>query len=55
MWFKHLHLYRIHEQQLLSPEQMAVILDEQRAKPLGNADPAALAGLRQRVAWVAVS
>lgn len=38
MWFKHLHLYRVHEQQLLSPEQMAVILDEHAAKPLGNAD-----------------
>lgn len=46
MWFKHLHLYRIHEQQLLSPEQMAVILDEQRAKPLGNADA-------RRIGWAA--
>ncbi|KIN13452.1 recombination-associated protein RdgC [Halomonas sp. KHS3] len=46
MWFKHLHLYRIHEQQLLSPEQMAVILDEHRAKPLGNADA-------RRIGWTA--
>lgn len=46
MWFKHLHLYRIHEQQLLSPEQMAVILDEHRAKPLGNADA-------RRIGWAA--
>jgi recombination associated protein RdgC len=38
MWFKNLHLYRVHNQQLLSPEQMAVILDEHRAHPLGNAD-----------------
>ncbi|MBS3670163.1 recombination-associated protein RdgC [Vreelandella boliviensis] len=46
MWFKHLYLYRIHEQQLLSPEQMAVILDEHRAKPLGNADA-------RRLGWAA--
>ncbi|MEL7893465.1 recombination-associated protein RdgC [Vreelandella neptunia] len=46
MWFKHLHLYRIHEQQLLSPEQMAVVLDEQRAKSLGNADA-------RRLGWTA--
>lgn len=46
MWFKHLHLYRIHEQQLLSPEQMAVVLDEHRAKPLGNADT-------RRIGWAA--
>jgi len=46
MWFKHLHLYRIHEQQLLSPEQMALILDEHRAKPLGNADA-------RRLGWAA--
>ncbi|WP_337926492.1 recombination-associated protein RdgC [Vreelandella profundi] len=48
MWFKNLHLYRIHEQQLLSPEQMAVILDEHRAKPLGNADA-------RRLGWTAPS
>lgn len=46
MWFKHLHLYRIHEQQLLSSEQMAVVLDEHRAKPLGNADA-------RRIGWAA--
>ncbi|MDN3561675.1 recombination-associated protein RdgC [Vreelandella neptunia] len=46
MWFKHLHLYRIHEQQLLSPEQMAVVLDEHRAKPLGNSDA-------RRIGWAA--
>lgn len=46
MWFKHLHLYRIHEQQLLSPEQMAVVLDEHRTKPLGNADA-------RRIGWTA--
>ena len=44
MWFKNLQLYRVHNQQLLSPEQMAVILDEQRAKPLGNSDA-------RRIGW----
>ncbi|MGO3214803.1 MAG: recombination-associated protein RdgC [Halomonas sp.] len=46
MLFKHLHLYRIHEQQLLSSEQMAVALDDHRAKPLGNADA-------RRLGWTA--
>ena len=46
MWFKNLTLYRIHEQQLLSAEQMAVVLDEHRAKPLGNADA-------RRIGWAA--
>jgi recombination associated protein RdgC len=46
MWFKNLHLFRVHDQQLLSIEQMAVILDEHRAKPLGNSDA-------RRLGWTA--
>lgn len=46
MWFKNLQLYRVHAQQLLSLEQVAVILEEHRAKPLGNADA-------RRLGWAA--
>lgn len=38
MWFKHLHLYRLHDVQLLSPEQTAMAMAEHAAKPLGSAD-----------------
>ncbi|WP_339118535.1 recombination-associated protein RdgC [Halomonas sp. BMC6] len=46
MWFKHLHLYRLHDVQLLSPEQTATVLAEHAAKPLGNADA-------RRIGWTA--
>lgn len=46
MWFKNTQLYRLHAQQLLSPEQMAVILEEGRAKTLGDADA-------RRIGWTA--
>ncbi|WP_404462968.1 recombination-associated protein RdgC [Vreelandella aquamarina] len=44
MWFKHLHLYRLHGMQLLSPEQTAELLAEHASKPLGNADA-------RRIGW----
>lgn len=46
MWFKNLHLYRLHGVQLLSPEQTAVALGDHAAKPLGNADA-------RRIGWAA--
>lgn len=46
MWFKNIHLYRLHAQQLLSPEQMEAILEEGRAKTLGDADA-------RRIGWTA--
>jgi len=46
MWFKNIQLYRLHDQQLLSPEQMEAILEEGRAKPLGDADA-------RRIGWSA--
>lgn len=46
MWFKNIQLYRLHDQQLLSPEQMEAILEEGRAKPLGDADA-------RRIGWTA--
>ncbi|MBR2512726.1 MAG: recombination-associated protein RdgC [Halomonas sp.] len=46
MWFKHLHLYRLHGMQLLSPEQTAELLAEHASKPLGNADA-------RRIGWSA--
>ncbi|QPI65847.1 recombination-associated protein RdgC [Vreelandella venusta] len=46
MWFKNLHLYRLHGHQLLSPEQTAELLTEHAAKPLGNADA-------RRIGWTA--
>lgn len=46
MWFKNLHLYRLHGVQLLSPEQTATVLAEHAAKPLGNADA-------RRIGWTA--
>ncbi|RUR34506.1 recombination-associated protein RdgC [Vreelandella nanhaiensis] len=46
MWFKNLHLYRLHEVQLLSPEQMAMALTDHAAKPLGTADA-------RRLGWTA--
>ncbi|WP_301585083.1 recombination-associated protein RdgC [Halomonas alkaliantarctica] len=46
MWFKHLHLYRLHDHQLLSPEQTAELLAEHASQPLGNADA-------RRIGWAA--
>lgn len=46
MWFKNIQLYRLHAQQLLSPEQMEAILEEGRAKTLGDADA-------RRIGWTA--
>ncbi|ATH77759.1 recombination-associated protein RdgC [Vreelandella venusta] len=46
MWFKHLHLYRLHDVQLLSPEQTATVLLDHAAKPLGNAEA-------RRIGWTA--
>lgn len=46
MWFKNLHLYRLHGAQLLSPEQTATAMAEHAAKPLGTADA-------RRLGWTA--
>ncbi|MFI0474653.1 recombination-associated protein RdgC [Halomonas sp. HMF6819] len=46
MWFKHLHLYRLHEHQLLSHAQMSELLNEHAIKPLGSADA-------RRLGWTA--
>jgi len=46
MWFKHLHLYRLHEAPTLSTEAVATALGEHTAKPLGNADA-------RRIGWAA--
>ena len=46
MWFKHLHLYRLHDAPELSSEALASALQEHAAKPLGNADA-------RRLGWTA--
>lgn len=46
MWFKHLHLYRLHEAEKLSAEQLANALGDHVAKPLANADA-------RRIGWAA--
>lgn len=46
MWFKHLHLYRLHAAVEVSAEQLAAALAEHAAKPLGNADA-------RRLGWTA--
>lgn len=46
MWFKHLHLYRLHDAPELSNDALASALQEHAAKPLGNADA-------RRLGWTA--
>ena len=46
MWFKHLHLYRLHDAPELSSDALASALQEHAAKPLGNADA-------RRLGWTA--
>ncbi|UBR50231.1 recombination-associated protein RdgC [Halomonas sp. FeN2] len=46
MWFKHLHLYRLHDAPELSSDELASALQEHAAKPLGNADA-------RRLGWTA--
>ncbi|WP_438455384.1 recombination-associated protein RdgC [Vreelandella venusta] len=46
MWFKHLHLYRLHGAPELDSDTLANALDEHAAKPLGNADA-------RRLGWTA--
>lgn len=46
MWFKHLHLYRLHDAPEVSSDALASALDEHSAKPLGNADA-------RRLGWTA--
>ncbi|MGP9686387.1 recombination-associated protein RdgC [Halomonas sp. AOP25-F1-15] len=46
MWFKHLHIYRLHDAPELSIDALARALDEHSAKPLGNADA-------RRLGWTA--
>lgn len=46
MWFKNLHLYRLHAAVELSAEQLAEQMDCYSAKPLGNADA-------RRIGWTA--
>ncbi|MGQ7262774.1 recombination-associated protein RdgC [Vreelandella sp. V005] len=46
MWFKHLHLYRLHDAPTLSSDALASALQEHAAKPLGNADA-------RRLGWTA--
>ena len=46
MWFKHLHLYRLHGAPELDSQTLANALDEHAAKPLGNADA-------RRLGWTA--
>lgn len=38
MWFKNLHLYRLHDVQAIALEQLATAFAEHAAKPLGSAD-----------------
>ncbi|GHA90870.1 recombination-associated protein RdgC [Modicisalibacter luteus] len=38
MWFKHLHLYRVHDAPALSDDDLAVALDEQAFRPLGSVE-----------------
>lgn len=46
MWFKHLHLYRLHGAPELDSSALASALDTHAAKPLGNADA-------RRLGWTA--
>lgn len=46
MWFKHLHLYRLHDAPTLTSDALASALQEHAAKPLGNADA-------RRLGWTA--
>ncbi|QNI02908.1 recombination-associated protein RdgC [Halomonas sp. SH5A2] len=46
MWFKHLHLYRVHSAPELSQEELSEALDAHAAVPLGNADA-------RRLGWTA--
>lgn len=46
MWFKHLHIYRLHDAPEISSDALASALDEHSAKPLGNADA-------RRLGWTA--
>ncbi|MCW4148061.1 recombination-associated protein RdgC [Halomonas sp. 18H] len=46
MWFKHLHLYRVHSAPELSHEALSEALDAHAAAPLGNADA-------RRLGWTA--
>lgn len=47
MWFKNLHLYRLHGAIEVSAEQLAELMACYTAKPLGNADA-------RRIGWVAL-
>lgn len=44
MWFKHLHLYRLHDVQARSLGEIDTLLAQHSAKPLGNADA-------RRIGW----
>ncbi|BBI61563.1 hypothetical protein HSBAA_28690 [Vreelandella sulfidaeris] len=46
MWFKHLHLYRLHDAPEITSDALASALQEHAAKPLGNADA-------RRLGWTA--
>lgn len=46
MWFKNLHVYRLHAEQPVGLEQLAAALDSHATKPLGNADA-------RRLGWAA--
>lgn len=46
MWFKHLHLYRLHDAPEMSTDALASALAEYSSKPLGNADA-------RRLGWTA--
>nr|WP_298375668.1 recombination-associated protein RdgC [uncultured Halomonas sp.] len=38
MWFKHLHLYRVHDAPTLNNDDLALALDEQAFRPLGGVE-----------------
>ncbi|TDX30239.1 recombination associated protein RdgC [Modicisalibacter xianhensis] len=38
MWFKHLHLYRVHDAPTLSDDDLGAALDEQAFRPLGSVE-----------------
>lgn len=44
MWFKHLHIYRLHDVQARSLGEIDTLLAQHSAKPLGNADA-------RRIGW----
>ncbi|MFW6345975.1 MAG: recombination-associated protein RdgC, partial [Halomonas sp.] len=46
MWFKHLHLYRLHDAPALDAATLEEALAEQAARPLGSRDP-------RRLGWTA--